>query len=299
MFSIQNHRAVINGAPIVFRKSPNVGTGLKPEYIVLHDTASGLKSDGSIAWLTNPESKVSAHFVVGRAGDVTQLVPLNVRAFHAGKSIWRGRQFLNGFSIGIEIVNPGKMQQIGDGVYKSLATIDTTRDRSLRVERRSTPQHGDGFWLHYTAEQIEAVTELCRAIAEEYGISDILTHWMISPGRKVDTNPLFPLDQVKRSALTASPVAFMPAAESDESAGAEGNDFDAARGAPDSDESEGGIDGVWKLVRSKIAWASTALGGFSITSIFSLFQDWRVLAILCLTIVAIVALILWERSKKA
>jgi N-acetyl-anhydromuramyl-L-alanine amidase AmpD len=300
--TIQNHHAMRDGRPVPFRESPNVGTGLKPEYIVLHDTASGLKADGPIGWLTSRESKVSAHFVVGRDGSITQLVPMNVRAFHAGQSIWKGRQFLNGFSIGIEIVNPGKMQKIGDNKYKSLATIDVGLSANLRVERRSTQAHGDGYWLHYSPEQVRAVTELCQAICGAYDIKDILTHWMISPGRKVDVNPLFPLDAVKQKTLGVRPIGLMQepvAQDSDESAGAdEGDAFDAPHGMPDTDESAGGIDGVWKLVKSKIAWATGSLGGLSIGSFLTFLQDWRVMAVLCVTVIAIVALVLYERSKK-
>jgi N-acetylmuramoyl-L-alanine amidase len=301
VIEIHNHRAVRDGQPVAFKRSPNVGSGLVPEYIVLHDTASGLKADGPINWLTNPESKVSAHFVVGRDGAITQLVPLNVRAFHAGKSIWKGRPLLNGFSVGIEIVNPGKMQKIGDNRFKSLATIDTASQVGLRVERRQTQDHGDGYWLHYTPEQVRAVTELCKAICREYGIKDIVTHWMISPGRKVDTNPLFPLERVKQDAMGFKPVGIMQEpdalAGTDESAGAEaGNDFDALHGMPDVDESEGGIGGFWKLIQSKIAWASTALGGLSVTSIMGFLADWRVIAIIVAG--ALVAYIIYERSKK-
>jgi hypothetical protein len=195
------------------------------------------------------------------------------------------------------------MQKIGDNKYKSLAVIDVGLSANLRVERRSTQAHGDGYWLQYSPEQVRAVTELCQAICQAYDIKDILTHWLISPGRKVDVNPLFPLDAVKQKALGVRPVGLMQepvAADTDESDGAVdiGNDFDAPHGAPDTDESAGGVDGAWKLVKSKIAWASTALGGISLTSIMSLFQDWRVLLILCVTVVAIVALIFWERSKK-
>ena len=47
--------------------------------------------------------RVSAHLFVGRAGAVTQFVPFDRRAWHAGVSRCRGRTDCNDFSIGIEL----------------------------------------------------------------------------------------------------------------------------------------------------------------------------------------------------
>ena len=47
--------------------------------------------------------RVSAHIVIERTGEVTQFVPFNERAWHAGESEWQGRQNCNDFSIGIEL----------------------------------------------------------------------------------------------------------------------------------------------------------------------------------------------------
>lgn len=49
-------------------------------------------------------TRVSAHFLVDRAGTLTQFVPLQRRAWHAGKSIWEGREDCNDYAIGIEII---------------------------------------------------------------------------------------------------------------------------------------------------------------------------------------------------
>lgn len=46
---------------------------------------------------------VSAHLLIARSGQITQFVPFNARAWHAGVSHWRGRQGCNDFSIGIEL----------------------------------------------------------------------------------------------------------------------------------------------------------------------------------------------------
>jgi len=47
--------------------------------------------------------RVSAHFLIRRDGAVTQFVPCNRRAWHAGQSNWRGRECCNDFSIGVEL----------------------------------------------------------------------------------------------------------------------------------------------------------------------------------------------------
>ena len=46
---------------------------------------------------------VSSHLFIEREGKVTQFVPFNKRAWHAGKSCFEDRQACNDFSIGIEL----------------------------------------------------------------------------------------------------------------------------------------------------------------------------------------------------
>lgn len=48
--------------------------------------------------------RVSAHFVVDRKGGVTQFVPCQKRAWHAGESVWQGRANCNDYAIGIEMI---------------------------------------------------------------------------------------------------------------------------------------------------------------------------------------------------
>ena len=47
--------------------------------------------------------RVSAHFLVRRNGELVQFVPVNLRAWHAGESCWRGRGRCNDFSVGVEL----------------------------------------------------------------------------------------------------------------------------------------------------------------------------------------------------
>ena len=74
--------------------------------LVLHYT--GMQDAASaIARLTDPAAKVSSHYLVAEDGQIVRLVPEDRRAWHAGKSRWRGIGDVNSASIGIEIVNPG------------------------------------------------------------------------------------------------------------------------------------------------------------------------------------------------
>ena len=56
---------------------------------------------------------VSSHFLVRRDGELLQFVPLEARAWHAGRSRWRGRERCNDFSIGIEL------EGVDDGPFES------------------------------------------------------------------------------------------------------------------------------------------------------------------------------------
>ena len=49
------------------------------------------------------QQRVSAHLLIRRSGELVQYVPLHLRAWHAGKSAFQGREGCNDFSIGIEL----------------------------------------------------------------------------------------------------------------------------------------------------------------------------------------------------
>lgn len=79
--------------------------------VILHHTA-GPTTASCVDWFLNPESKVSSHYVVGPDGSIIQMVNTFYRAWHAGASKDSfGRENVNNFSIGIEIVN------VGDGKH--------------------------------------------------------------------------------------------------------------------------------------------------------------------------------------
>jgi N-acetyl-anhydromuramyl-L-alanine amidase AmpD len=62
--------------------------------IVIHITDGGSKISGTIGWFKDPKAKASSHYIVGRDGEVVQMVHHNDVAWHASSA--------NGDSIGIE-----------------------------------------------------------------------------------------------------------------------------------------------------------------------------------------------------
>lgn len=190
---IRNHKL----AGVKFDRARHIGGEITPRIIVLHDTASRLDKFSAANYLKNNSAKVSVHFVVETDGTITQQVPTNRRANHAGKSEYHNIEGCNDFAIGIEIVNPGRMTLVSSTHAKAwFGALYSASDH--HIEELATPEHGHGVWMGYTAEQIAAVLKICHACFDKYStLQDITTHWYISPGRKVDTNPLFPLQHVR------------------------------------------------------------------------------------------------------
>ena len=180
------------------------GGEIKPEIVILHDTASSLKKGAAAGYLAQNTAKVSVHFVVERDGTIVQQVETNRRANHAGASSWMGRKNCNDFSIGIEIVNPGKMTFVaGDPSRARSWWGEVFKDGpATDFEALTTPQHGAGVWMDYPEAQMAAVLELLTCLFRDIpSLKHITTHWFVSPGRKIDVNPLFPLEHVKARVL--------------------------------------------------------------------------------------------------
>jgi AmpD protein len=97
--------------------------------------------------------EVSAHFFIRRNGDLWQMVSCDERAWHAGRSQYRGRENCNDDSIGIEL----------EGL--------------------------EG--LTFEAPQYETLAALCSALALRYPVQHIAGHEHIAPGRKQDPGPGF------------------------------------------------------------------------------------------------------------
>ena len=191
---IKNH--LLKGGPgesIKWRESPNHGGPLSPDSVIIHYTAGG-DAESAIDTLCDPASKASAHLVVGRDGSITQLVPFNVIAWHAGQSSYNGRTGYNKYAIGIEIDNAGLLTKSGDVYISWFGRAYEEREVYYGVHRNETVPK---YWHRYTEEQITIVQELCSLFIQEYGITSILGHEEISPNRKIDPGPAFPLDKMR------------------------------------------------------------------------------------------------------
>lgn len=151
--------------PMVEKPSRNHSSrgGEEIDTIVIHDTGSN-STAGALSWLRNPDSGVSAHYVVGKDGTIYHLVPDERAAWHAGRSSLHGERSpsVNARSIGIEIVNDGSGR---------------------------TP---------FTDAQYASVRALVGYLSQTYQIptQNIVGHKDVAPGRKVDPAPNFAWNRI-------------------------------------------------------------------------------------------------------
>lgn len=156
-------------AAIIDTPSPNFDERALPvTIIVLHYT--GMRDAASaIARLCDPEAKVSAHYLIAEDGQIVRLVDESKRAWHAGKSYWRGLTDINSASVGIEIVNPG---------------------------------HEWGY-RPFPVAQIDALIPLMQEITLRHKITrgNVVGHSDIAPARKDDPGELFPWERLAKLRL--------------------------------------------------------------------------------------------------
>ena len=116
--------------------------------------------------------RVSSHLVVMRDGAVTQYVSFAERAWHAGKSNFRGREACNDFSVGVE-----------------LEGTDTQPYEDVQYERLA-----------------EVVAALCAAYPR-LSAERLVGHSDIAPGRKTDPGPAFDWPRARRLIAEAASAA--------------------------------------------------------------------------------------------
>ena len=167
-----------------------------PDTVVIHYTG-GTTLAGAESTLIDPNVKASAHLLVDYNGDIVQLVPFKYIAWHAGTSKFNGRNGLNKFSIGIEIVNPGYLIEQADGRLKT--EYSHVIDPANAEKRMHKNQSAERFWHNYTPEQIESVEKICFALKSNYKIKYIVGHDEIAPRRKQDPGPCFPIERLRTS----------------------------------------------------------------------------------------------------
>lgn len=113
--------------------------------------------------------QVSSHFYIERDAALWQFVSCDDRAWHAGTSVFQGRDNCNDFSIGIEL----------EGL------------------------EGDLF----EPGQYAALAQLCQALRTRYPIAFVVGHEHIAPGRKQDPGPGFDW-QTLATSVAWSPQSF-------------------------------------------------------------------------------------------
>lgn len=152
------------------------------DVLVLHYTELPLDEALNILRDDRRQNRVSSHYVLAEDGTVYRLVPEDRVAWHAGRSHWRGRDALNGSSIGIEIVN----------------------------------LHGDRH--EYPEVQIAALAELCRGIIGRHPAivpRNVVGHSDIAPRRKIDPGLRFPWARLAAAGIGLWPRAGAPPVEGD------------------------------------------------------------------------------------
>lgn len=120
--------------------------GCKVDAIVVHDTKSpGVTTAAAIArWFARPDARVSAHYVIGKAGEVVQCVPDRARAWHAGPSQLAGRRRVNDFSVGIELVNDETHHDpFTAAQYRSLALLTADLMTRYQIPQERIVGHRD------------------------------------------------------------------------------------------------------------------------------------------------------------
>lgn len=175
--------------------------------IVMHYTAGGSGKVSRDYMMLSPAEKqariganapvyASAHVVVDRDGSLWQIAPFNRMTRHAGISRWRGLESLNRYAIGIEIANYGWLDRRGDGRY---GRSDTPIFDAADVIIGPMPNSGEiKAWEPYPEVQLQAVERLTRSLLAHYPqIVEVLGHQEISPGRKFDPGPAFPLQRFR------------------------------------------------------------------------------------------------------
>jgi N-acetylmuramoyl-L-alanine amidase len=148
----------LGSADAAWHPSPNFGPR-RANYVILHHTSNDTL-EYALSVLTHPLSGVSSHYLIGRDGQVLQLVDEDRRAWHAGASMWSGQADMNSASIGIELDNTG-----------------------------SEP---------FPPPQIDALIALLGDIQRRHLVprANVLGHADIAPERKSDPSVLFPWRQL-------------------------------------------------------------------------------------------------------
>lgn len=179
--------------------------------VIIHYTAGGHYMS-SARWLTMKEAQSSAHYVIGRNGQIVQLVSTDKCAWHAGRSQYRQydgepRDGANKYTIGIELANHGLLEKVDGRYYYRLG-------RALRDYKKPgepvqatltypSSKQVRGWWEPFYDNQIDALKWLLGVLKDSgYGkaVENLQGHDEIAipEGRKMDPGPVFPWEKFER-----------------------------------------------------------------------------------------------------
>lgn len=136
---------------------------------------------------------VSCHFLIQRDGEIIQCVPCNKVAYHAGQSSWKdsstGKLYtgLNSCAIGIEFANVADL--VRENYPSTMGTLAGKGIPRTRIEGKD--------WETYPETQLAAGEALSKCLVERYNLDDLVGHYHISPGRKIDPGPAFPMGRFR------------------------------------------------------------------------------------------------------
>jgi len=199
---VVNHKLKGDNVEWVEATSYGKNVTIIPDTIIIHYTA-GPSGSSTVKLFSASNAKLSAHLVAAEDGKITQMVPFDKKGYHAGTSEYGGRSNFNGFSIGIEISNPGYLTKNPKGAgYVTWWEAQKDNPKPVAADMVYEGTHRNAvtknkYWYKYTDVQIAAVKTACEAICAAYKIKYILGHEEVAPGRKSDPGPAFPLDELR------------------------------------------------------------------------------------------------------
>jgi N-acetylmuramoyl-L-alanine amidase len=160
------------------------GSPIDPKFLVIHYT-EGAAAQSSIDYWKEINNGILAHFIIDRDGTIYQCRSALEKAGHAGKSRLEhhGETFvgLNAHSIGIELANGGCKYPTK---FSDLPAVQAHHENGGPLRA----------WEDYPDEQLDACADLCNALVNHYPIKAIKGHSDISPKRRLDPGPAFPMD---------------------------------------------------------------------------------------------------------
>lgn len=183
---------------VEYKPTPNKSGKYIPQYLVMHYTAA-TQAKGSVDWFLNREAQASAHLIIGRDGSIIQFAPFDIITWHAGISNWNGLVKMNKYSIGIELVNGGRLARSG-GVWMCPVDKKAVAETEVIIAKHKNDTVENG-WQSYTDVQLEAAIEVAGILVKTYNLKDVVGHEDIAPHRKSDPGPAFPMSSFRSKVM--------------------------------------------------------------------------------------------------